>query len=513
MPAARATAIEIDRAGNVRQSADKDSGQVNQTGIIAIGVAMVIAIGVAARLSPADPVVREEATADWLDASLRQSSEISPQGAAEQATGASVAFTEDNAVAQPLPSRDAPTVSDLSSTIIPTITPTVTYRTVVPTIAVSARPVSAAADPADSETGEAELLPDIGSEPALAVAPVEGTDISTLEILESEVQPGTLAQLKWKPRQNFDGINRPVPVLVARGTEPGPTMCFVAAVHGDELNGIEVVRRVLYEVNPKKLKGTMIGVPIVNLQGFARNSRYLPDRRDLNRYFPGNPRGSAASRLAHSFFNEVLRHCHTLVDLHTGSFHRTNLPQLRANLNNEDVVTLTKGFGSTIVLHSEGPVGTLRRAAVDAGIPAVTFEIGEPMRLQDDQVRHAVKAVFSLLDKFNVYGRRSLWGSPEPVYYQSKWVRADAGGILLSDAELGARVQVGDVLGTVTDPITNDADDIQSPYNGRIIGMAVDQFVMPGYAAYHIGIETEVDAEQFDEDVVDEETPDFDHAE
>ncbi len=485
---------------------------MNQTGIIVIGMAMVVAIGVAARLSPADPANESGDAIEPVNATAHVSVDVATENAVVGPVASEPRITA-AAPSSPPDTADTAATNVATKTLIPTIEPTVTYRTVVPTVAVTAVPVSKKPDPADRETGEAEPLPDIGSEPALAVAPVEGTDISTLEILESEVQPGTLAQLKWRPRQNFDGINRPVPVLVARGTEPGPTMCFVAAVHGDELNGIEVVRRVLYEVNPKKLKGTMIGVPIVNLQGFARNSRYLPDRRDLNRYFPGNPRGSAASRLAYSFFNEVLRHCHTLVDLHTGSFHRTNLPQLRANLNNEDVVTLTKGFGSTIVLHSEGPIGTLRRAAVDAGIPAVTFEIGEPMRLQDDQVRHAVKAVFSLLDKFNVYGRRSLWGTPEPVYYQSKWVRADTGGILLSDVELGTRVTVGDVLGTVTDPITNASADIHSPFNGRIIGMAVDQFVMPGYAAYHIGIETEVDAEQFDEDAVDEEAPDFDHAE
>ncbi|MCR9277358.1 MAG: succinylglutamate desuccinylase/aspartoacylase family protein [Pseudomonadaceae bacterium] len=484
---------------------------MNQTGIIVIGVAMVVAIGVAARLSPADPVDTQASLAAAQASDLASDNRLRSEPDTSSAVAQPRSEQEDSEQQGSIAGADIP--ASPNKTVIPNIEPTVTYRTVVPTVAVAATPVQDEPDPADSETGEAEPLPDLGAEPALAVAPVEGTDISTLEILESEVQPGTLAQLKWKPRQNFDGINRPVPVLVARGTEPGPTMCFVAAVHGDELNGIEVVRRVLYEVNPKKLKGTMIGVPIVNLQGFARNSRYLPDRRDLNRYFPGNPRGSAASRLAYSFFNEVLRHCHTLVDLHTGSFHRTNLPQIRANLNNEDVVTLTKGFGSTLVLHSEGPIGTLRRAAVDAGIPAVTFEIGEPMRLQDDQVRHAVKAVFSLLDKFNVYGRRSLWGAPEPVYYQSKWVRADAGGILLSDVELGTRVKIGDVLGTVTDPITNDADDIESPFNGRIIGMAVDQFVMPGYAAYHIGIETEVDAEEFDPQAVDEDAPDFDHAE
>ena len=323
-------------------------------------------------------------------------------------------------------------------------------------------------------------------------------------ILGAKLKPGTLTRLSWHANQNFDGINTPVPVLVAKGTEEGPTLCLTAAVHGDELNGIEVVRRVLYNLNPLKLKGSVVGVPIVNIQGFSRNSRYLPDRRDLNRFFPGNTNGSAASRLAYSFFNEVIRYCDALVDLHTGSFHRTNLPQIRADLNNEEVLKLTEGFGSTLIMHNDGAEGTLRRAAVNAGIPAVTFEAGEPSRIQQKEVEHTVKAVNTLLDEMGIYSKRSLWGAPEPVYYTSKWVRADSGGILFSKVKLGRRVKSGELLGTITDPITNDRTEVMSPYQGRIIGMAVDQFVMPGFAAYHIGIETSVDEPILEDTQVDE---------
>ena len=138
-----------------------------------------------------------------------------------------------------------------------------------------------------------------------------------------------------------------------------------------------------YNIKAESLSGSVIGVPIVNLEGFRRTSRYLTDRRDLNRFFPGNPRGSSAARIAYSFFTEVISHCDALIDLHTGSFHRTNLPQLRADISKPEVVKLTEGFGSTVVLHSAGGVGTLRRAALDAGIPAVTLEAGESMRLQE----------------------------------------------------------------------------------------------------------------------------------
>mgnify|MGYP001948895689 CR=1 FL=1 len=298
----------------------------------------------------------------------------------------------------------------------------------------------------------------------------------------------------------------PSPVLVVNGAKHGPVLCLTAALHGDELNGIEIVRRVLYNIDPKQLTGAVIGVPIVNLQGFHRSSRYLTDRRDLNRYFPGNPSGSSAGRIAHSFFNDVISHCDALVDLHTGSFHRTNLPQLRADLNNPGVLLLTQGFGATVILHSEGSTGTLRRAATDIGIPAVTLEAGGPMKLQESAVEHGVKGIRSLLNQMGMLRKVSLWPGSEPVYYHSMWVRADQGGILFSDVELGDNVDKGEVLGTVTDPITNIRSEVISPSDGRIIGMAFNQVVMPGFAAFHVGIEGP--AHQEDEEVEDNSSED-----
>lgn len=304
-----------------------------------------------------------------------------------------------------------------------------------------------------------------------------------------QLEPGTLTRMTWRAGESLYGSAIPTPVLVAEGAEPGMTLCLTGAVHGDELNGIEIVRRVMYSLNPEKLKGRVVGVPIVNLQGFERHSRYLPDRRDLNRFFPGNPRGSSASRIAFSFFEKVVRQCDALVDLHTGSFHRTNLPQLRANLLDESVLELTQGFGGLVILHSTGGSGTLRASAVAAGVPAVTLEAGEPLRVDDKAVEHSVKSLFTLLDDMEMYDRRSLWGNPEPTYYGSMWIRADKGGMLLGEVKLGKRVKEGDVLGTVTDPITNAKQEILAPRSGRVIGMALNQFVMPGYAAFHLGVE------------------------
>ena len=316
------------------------------------------------------------------------------------------------------------------------------------------------------------------------------TTNTPLLMLDSEVEPGTAARLAWQPGESFAGVAVPTPVLVVHGAQPGPTLCLTAAVHGDELNGIEIVRRVLYNVEPAGLKGTLVGVPIVNLLGFKRGSRYLPDRRDLNRYFPGNPNGSSASRIAYSFFTEIVRHCDSLVDLHPGSFYRTNLPQLRADLRNARVLDLARSFASTAIIHSPGAPGSLRRAAVDAGVISVTLEAGEPMRLQKSEVEHGVRAINALMDQIGMYRSLRVWGNPSPVHYQSRWVRADSGGILFGKVKLGEHVEPGELLGTVTDPITNVRSDVVSPWSGRVIGMAVNQVVLPGFAAFHIGIET-----------------------
>jgi predicted deacylase len=304
-----------------------------------------------------------------------------------------------------------------------------------------------------------------------------------LVFLGSEIMPATAERLSWSATELFEGVPVSTPVLVVNGALPGPTLCLTAAVHGDELNGIEMVRRVMHDLVPSKLAGSVIGVPIVNVQGFRRGSRYLPDRRDLNRYFPGNPNGSAAARIAHSFFTNVITSCDALVDLHTGSFERANLPQIRADLRNPDVVTLTQGLGSMVILHSTPAVGTLRYAATKAGIPAVTLEAGGPSQLELNEVKHGVKGIETLV---NTLGN---------------------GGILLADVSLGSTVRKGDILGTITDPMNNARSELRSPYSGRIIGMARNQVVMPGFAAFHVGIQTDEAPTEIAEDVIRSEAP------
>jgi predicted deacylase len=295
----------------------------------------------------------------------------------------------------------------------------------------------------------------------------------------------------WSASKIFEGMSSETPVLVVNGRERGPVLCITAAIHGDELNGIEMVRRVFQDLSPDTLKGTAIGIPIVNIHGFRRGTRYLPDRRDLNRFFPGNPQGSSAARIGHSLFENIIRRCNALVDLHTGSFYRSNLPQVRADLSLPAVADLAHGFGGMLVLNSPAAPGTLRRAATDAGIPAVILEAGEPLRLQPRQVEQGVAGIKRLLGSLGMVRKVTLLKQPEPVYYRSRWVRADHGGVLFSVVRLGQTVRSGDILGNVTDPITNEQNLIYAPVDGRVIGMAVNQVVMPGFAAFHLGTESQ----------------------
>jgi predicted deacylase len=233
----------------------------------------------------------------------------------------------------------------------------------------------------------------------------------------------------------------------------------------------------------------VVGVPIANLHGFRRSSRYLPDRRDMNRHFPGRVNGSAAARIAYQLFSEVVLHCSALVDFHTGSFHRRNLPQVRADLTRKDVYDLAVGFGAEIVVHTVGTRGTLRRAASEAGVPAITYEAGQPMEFREDEVSRGVAGLRRLMAHLGMTGGGRTRIRAADIFYSSRWVRANDGGIFLSSVELGERVKVGQPMGYVTDPISNERTEVVSPYGGRVIGVAVNQVVMPGFAAFHVGVD------------------------
>jgi predicted deacylase len=359
-------------------------------------------------------------------------------------------------------------------------------------------PVAAAEGAQDRRAGEAPALAEFGAERQSESVPEAEPDFvgpprelagEGLRLLGQSIGVGERLRLDWTISETFAGETLRTAVHVVRGLRLGPTLCLTAAVHGDELNGVEVVRRLLVRLDERRLRGTVIAVPVVNVFGFTAGSRYLPDRRDLNRFFPGSPQGSLASRIAHSLFQEIVVHCDALIDMHTGSFDRSNLLQVRGDLDIPAVLELTRGFSGVVVLHTPGERGMLRRAATDAGIAAVTFEIGSPLRLEPAEIDKGVQAIEALMQRLRMLPRRrGLRQEPPPVYYASRWVRSPAGGMLMADVGLGERVRRGQRLGVVVDPLRDRSVPIEAPVSGRIIGIAQNQLVLPGFAAFHIGI-------------------------
>lgn len=312
-----------------------------------------------------------------------------------------------------------------------------------------------------------------------------------IELLGETIPPGESRRLFFCPGDSFARGSLDMPVFVVHGAHPGPQLCAVAGVHGDELNGVEIVRHATDNIRPELLSGTFVGLPIVNIHGFRRGSRYLPDRRDMNRYFPGNPRGSVASRLAGRLFDRIIRYCDVLVDFHTGSFQRKNLPQVRVDFADARVLAFARSFGAGLVLHSPGPEGSLRRAAMDAGIAAMVYEAGQPLRFESEEISRGIQGLHNLMGALEMVDSGFDAVAEEPEFRESRWVRADAGGIFLTDQTLGEPVFGGEPLGTITDPITNRSTEISAPLSGRIIGMAVPQVVLPGFALFHLGIEVQ----------------------
>jgi len=316
-----------------------------------------------------------------------------------------------------------------------------------------------------------------------------------LEILDESVPPGERVSLELVLSESFGGTPVTTPVSVTRGTSPGPTLCLTGGVHGDEIVGVEIVRRAIDQVDPAQLRGTLIGVPVVNALGFRRGSRYLPDRRDLNRYFPGRPTGSSAARIAYRLFTRVIKHCEVLVDFHSGSFHRANLPQVRANLEDPRLTGLAGWFGAPVVVHSVGRLGTLRQAANAAGINALLYEAGEPLKFDQGSVAGGVEGSERLMEALGMLDSGLSPVAASDVFRGSHWVRADEGGIFLGERGLGDQVEAGERIGTLTDPFSNEQVEVRSTQGGRVIGRAVDQVVLPGFALYHLGTQRAGEAE------------------
>ena len=308
------------------------------------------------------------------------------------------------------------------------------------------------------------------------------------------------------PMYTHDDLS--ISVQVVRGKRPGPTLFVSGAIHGDEINGVEIIRRVLQHRSLKNLSGTLIAIPIVNVHGFLNHTRYLPDGRDLNRSFPGSAKGSLTGRVAHTFIKEIVSKCTHGIDLHTGSRHRSNFPQIRADLDDPEAYRMTESFGVPLAIDAKIRDGSLRECAGDAGIPVILYEAGEALRFEEVYIRAGVKGVINVMRRIDMLpkSRSKKTVAPPIVSDQTSWLRAPASGVLRTFVPLGGKVETGQVIAMVADPLGTTETPMLAPTTGMVIGRTNLPLVYEGDATFHIAqygrkaAKVEQQVEQFHEE-------------
>lgn len=306
---------------------------------------------------------------------------------------------------------------------------------------------------------------------------------------KKEVLPGERKLIKLFISRLHDFTELKMPIEVIYGKEPGPILFLAGALHGDEINGVEIIRRLLQHSALKSLKGILIAVPIVNVFGFNNKSRYLPDRRDLNRSFPGSKNGSLAARLAHVFMKEIVVRSTHGIDLHTGAIHRTNLPQIRACLDRKDAKALAFAFGTPIIIDGIMPEGSLRKAAIKKDVPVLVYEGGEALHFDDHAIRMGVRGILSVMRHLGMTTesrKKRKEKIKSLVAKNSFWVRAPKGGILHAHASLGQSIKKGARLGIISDPFGERTTNVLSAHSGIVIGMSRIPLANRGDALFHI---------------------------
>lgn len=286
----------------------------------------------------------------------------------------------------------------------------------------------------------------------------------------------------------YDFTALEIPVHVIRGKEDGPVLFLSAALHGDEINGVEIIREVIRHPSLDNLKGTVIAIPVVNIFGFQNKSRYLPDRRDLNRSFPGSKHGSLAARIAHFFLKEIVSKCTHGIDFHTGAIHRSNLPQIRASLDDEVTRAFAKSFNAPMVVDSKMRDGSLREAARSRKVNILLFEGGEALRFEKDVIETGVKGTLNSMAHIGMIDKPE---EEEPAIeateaHDSFWLRAPHSGTVRMNVKLGSYVKKGEVVAVILDLLGNVEIDVISPETGVVIGINNLPLVTLGEAILHL---------------------------
>lgn len=307
------------------------------------------------------------------------------------------------------------------------------------------------------------------------------------EFSGARIAPGGRATVAIPLPGLYTDTSVEMPVHIIHGRQDGPILFVSAAVHGDEINGVEITRRLLLQPALKRMAGTLLVVPVVNVFGFQSKSRYLPDRRDLNRSFPGREQGSMAARLAHAFMHNVGIRCDAGIDLHTAAIHRDNLPQIRADMNDPQLARLARAFAAPVMIHSAPPSGSLRYAGAEELVPIMVYEAGEALRFDEVSIRVGLNGIINVMREFGMLKARKKPPKASALLRTTTWVRAPRSGIMRTLHRLGDLVGAGEVLGIVSDPNGNEELLMQAPFNGVVIGRSHLPLVYEGEAVFHVG--------------------------
>lgn len=304
----------------------------------------------------------------------------------------------------------------------------------------------------------------------------------------TEIRPGSRDTVELSVANLYTHTHLTMPVHVVNGRRDGPTLFLTAALHGDELNGVEIIKRVLRRTALKSLRGCILAAPIVNVFGFINQSRYLPDRRDLNRSFPGRNTGSIAARLAHLVATEIVAHADFGIDLHTGPVYRTNLPQIRADLAEPDARRMAEAFGAPVVIDANVREGSLRQYAGQQGVPTLLYEAGEALRFDEVSIGAGVRGIIRVLRELEMLPPPSKPAqSLTPTHTNATtWVRAPMSGIIVSECRLGQRVKSEQVLAEISDPFGEVEMTVTAPVGGIVIGRSTSPLAHEGDALFHL---------------------------
>ena len=310
----------------------------------------------------------------------------------------------------------------------------------------------------------------------------------TVVVGNQEVVPGTRKTVELDVANLYTHAHLSMPVHIVNGRDEGPTLFLTAAIHGDELNGVEIIKRVLKRPVLRSLKGCILAVPVVNIFGFINQSRYLPDRRDLNRSFPGRITGSLAARLANLVASEIVANSNYGIDLHTGAVHRTNFPQIRADLSDPKARRMANAFGAPLVIDANVREGTLRQYAGSQGVTTLLYESGEALRLDELSIEAGVSGVMRVLRELGMLPARSKQKKVvDPTYANdTSWVRAPMSGIINMLCRLGQRVKSQQVLAKISDPFGEVETDVTAPVGGIVIGRSTSPLTHEGDALFNL---------------------------